>query len=166
MARLRQDMAAAIRATISGRGSADPEVSELFDFHAPALILKAITGNEGDEGLPDLPMRRRAVHIALDFLDEHDHLPLTVSELCRRAEVSAPSLYRGFMERFGIGPKQYLHARRLEGARDELGSAPPEVRVVDVATHWGFWHRGRFAADYRRQFGELPSRTLHGVKTS
>jgi hypothetical protein len=40
----------------------------------------------------------------------------------------------------------------------------PAVTVVcpgcDVANNWGFWYMGRFAADYRRQFGELPSVTL------
>lgn len=166
LARLRQGLAAAVHAARARNGLADPAAIEFFDFHAPALILQAITGNDGDGGVPELPLRRRAVHTALDFLDAHDHLPLTVSELCRRAGVSAPSLYRGFMERFGIGTKQYLHVRRLAGVRRELRSAPPEARVVDAANRWGFWHMGRFAANYRRQFAELPSRTLHSVKAS
>jgi AraC-like DNA-binding protein len=164
--RLRHEMAAAIRGARAGHGFADPEASEFLDFLAPALILKTITGNDGGDGVPELPLRRRAADAAVEFLDAHDHLPLTVSELCRRAGVSAPSLYRGFMERFGIGPKQYLHVRRLAGARRALRSAPPDARVVDIANGWGFWHMGRFAAEYRRQFGELPSRTLHGVKAS
>jgi AraC family ethanolamine operon transcriptional activator len=33
-------------------------------------------------------------------------------------------------------------------------------RIADVANRWGFWHMGQFAADYRRQFGELPSETV------
>jgi len=32
--------------------------------------------------------------------------------------------------------------------------------VTDVANSWGFWHMGQFAADFRRQFGELPSETV------
>jgi AraC family transcriptional regulator, ethanolamine operon transcriptional activator len=32
--------------------------------------------------------------------------------------------------------------------------------IGDIANTWGFWHMGQFAADYRRQFGELPSETL------
>jgi len=30
---------------------------------------------------------------------------------------------------------------------------------ADVAWRWAFWHQSRFAADYRRLFGELPSET-------
>jgi len=36
--------------------------------------------------------------------------------------------------------------------------------VQEAAAGWGFWHLSELAADYRRQFGELPSQTLktHG----
>jgi len=36
------------------------------------------------------------------------------------------------------------------------GAAP----VAEVAARHGFLHAGRFAADYRRRFGESPSQTL------
>ncbi|MFV2073945.1 MAG: helix-turn-helix domain-containing protein, partial [Thermoanaerobaculales bacterium] len=45
-------------------------------------------------------------------------------------------------------------------ARRALRSATQPTLVTDVANSWGFWHMGQFAADYRRQFGELPSETL------
>ena len=35
------------------------------------------------------------------------------------------------------------------------------VTIQDIASHWGFWHLGQFAQDYRHLFGELPSDTLH-----
>jgi AraC-like DNA-binding protein len=44
----------------------------------------------------------------------------------------------------------------LRGLRD----AAKGVTVQDVAAHWGFWHLGQFAQDYKRLFGELPSTTL------
>ena len=37
---------------------------------------------------------------------------------------------------------------------------PSETKIINIANHWGFWHIGKFAADYRRKFGELPSETL------
>jgi len=65
------------------------------------------------------------------------------------------------MERFGVPPKAYLHAIRLNGARRELWHADPQKdKIADVVNHWGFWHMGKFARDYRRHFDELPSHTL------
>jgi len=52
---------------------------------------------------------------------------------------------------------------RLNGVKRELRRGQGES-VQDVAARWGFWHHGEFAAAYRRQFGELPSQTLGGVK--
>ena len=32
--------------------------------------------------------------------------------------------------------------------------------IRDIANRYGFWHMGQFAADYKKLFGELPSKTL------
>jgi AraC family ethanolamine operon transcriptional activator len=53
-----------------------------------------------------------------------------------------------------------MQAKRLATVRHKLIKAGPDTLVNDVANRWGFWHMGRFASDYRRQFGELPSETL------
>jgi AraC-like DNA-binding protein len=34
------------------------------------------------------------------------------------------------------------------------------VSVAEVAARWGFSHLGRFAAAYRKRYGESPSHTL------
>ena len=56
-------------------------------------------------------------------------------------------------------PKEYLQAARLDGVRKELQRKGASAKIADVATRREFWHMGQFAADYRRQFGELPSET-------
>ena len=57
-------------------------------------------------------------------------------------------------------PKAYLKAVRLDGVRDELKKACPNEKIINIAGRWGFWHPGQFAADYNKQFGELPTATL------
>ncbi|WP_415858950.1 helix-turn-helix domain-containing protein [Agromyces laixinhei] len=37
---------------------------------------------------------------------------------------------------------------------------PNEGSVSEIARRWGFVNLGRFAAAYRREFGENPSETL------
>jgi AraC family ethanolamine operon transcriptional activator len=83
----------------------------------------------------------------------------TVAELSRLSGASDRTLRRGFRERFETSPKAYLQAQRLIGVRRRLRATGAEVPISDIANEWGFWHMGQFAADYRRQFSELPSET-------
>jgi hypothetical protein len=55
--------------------------------------------------------------------------------------------------------------RRLHQVREALRNAEPdELTVTSVAAQYGFWQFGRFAGQYRRLFGELPSDTLSHKK--
>ena len=94
---------------------------------------------------------------ALDYIEAHPDDALTVRDLCLAAGVAQRTLEYAFREHFGVTPKTYLRATRLNGVRRELMRAPPRTKIADVANRWGFWHMGQFAADYRRHFGELPS---------
>ena len=94
----------------------------------------------------------------------HDHarsLP-TIADLSRFAGVSARTLQQRFRESEGCGPIEYLRRVRLEGARHEMKTAEPGRTVSEIATDWGFFHLGRFSAEYKIAFGELPSSTRAG----
>jgi AraC-like DNA-binding protein len=98
---------------------------------------------------------------ALGLIDRVEPSLFSVKDLAQVAGCSPRTLRRVFNERFGVGPKSYLLARRLTGVRRELrGADPSRTTVADIANRWGFWHMGQFAADYRVFFGELPSTTL------
>ena len=87
--------------------------------------------------------------------------PVTVESLCQVAKTNQRPLHRAFQENCGVSPKAYLQAYRLNGTRKLLRRSTPQSDTVGAAANrWGFWHMGQFAADYRRQFGELPSATL------
>ena len=50
--------------------------------------------------------------------------------------------------------------RGPDRCRHDLQNAMPGESVTDIAERWNFNHLGRFSADYRARFGELPSATL------
>jgi AraC-like DNA-binding protein len=52
----------------------------------------------------------------------------------------------------------YVRNARLDSIRGELRSSDETVGVI--AYRWGITHLGRFAADYRGRFHELPSETV------
>jgi AraC-like DNA-binding protein len=90
----------------------------------------------------------------------------TTASLAARIGVTDRTLLRAFRETYGVPPKQYLMLRELHGVRRVLRTgAPLEETVADVLSRHGIWEFGRFAARYRRQFGELPSETLRRSRT-
>lgn len=87
--------------------------------------------------------------------------PITRTELCEVADLNVRTLTRGFEHRYGLGPIAFTRARRLEATyRALLAAEPDSASVTDIAYDHGFAHLGRFAIEYRRAFGELPSTTL------
>lgn len=109
--------------------------------------------------------RRRLVENAVHLARRNAGEIASVEDLCRISGASKRTLRRGFQERFGTTPKAYLQAQRLIGARRQLRATDPSTSISDIANELGFWHLGQFAADYRRQFGELPSQTVRRATT-
>lgn len=158
--RLRAQFALAFQRA-SRRGSDGPlEASSLLGTGAAESILRLIARSSGERPRSVQPARRSALRRALEVLEAPENFPITVAQLCAMVGVSAPSLYRAFREELGVSPKQYIQSRVLSAVRSELVAATPGTQINDIANAWGIWHMGKFAADYRNMFGELPSETL------
>jgi AraC-like DNA-binding protein len=113
-------------------------------------------------------MKRRArirppqiVHRLDEFLQAHFDEPIYMSQLCDVTGVSERSLRNACYAVCGTSPKRYLTRRRMEAVRKALADAQPgEATVTRIATDYGFFELGRFAAVYSSLFGERPSQTL------
>ena len=108
----------------------------------------------------------RCVAAARDFIHAQAALAPRVSEIAAAAGVSVRALARGFERHLGVSPWTYQLNHRLDRVHERLTRAAARpTTVTAVATDWGFTHLGAFAAQYRRRFGQSPSRTLarHGV---
>lgn len=124
-------------------------------------MVGAVVGKMVEPRPANRSRRHAAVRLAAAYLEQHAHEAPTVSHLCQLTGVSDRTLEYGFKELFGITPKLYTLALRLNGFRNALRNAvPATTAIADLANDWGFWHMGQLAADYRRMFGELPSTTL------
>ena len=104
---------------------------------------------------------RRVARRAQEYIEENYTYTIRMEDLCRFTGVSLRSLQRCFAEYFQVSPSEFIRARRLDAARqDLLAAASPNQTVTSVALASGFTHLGRFSVDYREHFGELPRETL------
>jgi AraC-like DNA-binding protein len=89
-----------------------------------------------------------------------DRMPSLV-EVCTSLDIPERTLRKFCQQHLGMGPTVYLRLRRMNSVRRALSMAhPPGSTVMGLARRHGFTELGRFAATYRRLFGELPSATL------
>ncbi len=106
------------------------------------------------------PAAPRHVVRAVDYIRAHADLPITIADLAGAAGVSARTLHEGFRRFRGSAPMAFLKSVRLERVRADLKAAAPGASVTSIAHRWGVIHLGRFAQEYRKRFGELPSETF------
>lgn len=95
----------------------------------------------------------------IEHIDQHQKELIRLEDLCAHAGVSARTLQYAFKRKFQMTPKQYMQACRLDGVRKAIRKQP-SASISQLASEWGFWHMGQFAADYRKLFGVRPSESL------
>ncbi len=102
----------------------------------------------------------RHVRRALAYIEQNLREDISIEQVIEVSAVSARALYTGFERFVGTPPQLYIRNRRLDGVHDDLIQASAPTTVSELAMDWGFTHFGRFSAEYRRRFDELPSETL------
>jgi transcriptional regulator GlxA family with amidase domain len=101
------------------------------------------------------------VRRAVAYIDDNVDAPIRIEDVAQAARLSVRGLQGAFQRHLGTTPGRALRAARLSAARTDLLAADPAVdSVTAIARRYGFYHLGRFAAEYRAQYGELPSATL------
>lgn len=112
------------------------------------------------DGLSNRLLLPRCVRRALDAIHANVGRSWTVMELAAVAGVSGRTLQRQFLAFLGKTPRAVVRDIGFERARRELLRGAPGAKVTDIALRSGFPHCGRFSVEYRRRYGETPSRTL------
>ena len=101
------------------------------------------------------------VERALSYLDAHDlGEDDTVAHLVEELRCGRRTLELAFRNVLGCSPRQYWMALRLNSVRRYLVRQGAGITVTEAAQREGFMHLGRFASQYYRLYGELPSTTL------
>jgi len=108
--------------------------------------------------------RQTVVGRAEAYIRAHCEASIPLARLCAVTGVSERGLRNAFYQVHGISPKRWMLAQRLMETQIALrASRGAATTVTEVATEHGFYQLGRFAAVYKKTFGEAPSETLQGA---
>jgi AraC family ethanolamine operon transcriptional activator len=89
----------------------------------------------------------------------------SIAEMAQALGVGRRTLEQVFRDYVGLSPARYVAVLRLNAMRRELlHGSEDNLRVSELAERHGVVHLGRFAADYRQMFGELPYQTLRQAR--
>lgn len=146
----------------------DPKAVRLLRDAVLLAWIEAIPERVEITDLRTLQARRRLVDRACELVLGAPDQALSLLQVCQHVAASPRQLDLAFRDVLDTTPARYLKVARLNGVRRLLrqqaqltaDTGTPAATVADLAARWGFWHLGAFAADYRQQFGELPSGTL------
>lgn len=139
----------------------NPQYLNLLEHELAGRLVRLLAGQILPLSRNAIRKRDLALQSAESYLYESSHRLVTIPELCEVCNVSQRTLEYAFRERYGMTPKAYSLAYRLNNVRKHLRAADPdEEKVSEIAQDHGFWHMGQFSVSYRRLFAELPSETL------
>lgn len=113
---------------------------------------------------PAVTVLPRHIKLAEDYMRAHLDAPITNEMLAELTGVSVRTLHGGFRKFRGSSPMRYLRELRMHQVREALLDTQQPRSVTELAMRWGFAELGRFSAEYRKCFGELPSCTLRQAR--
>lgn len=91
---------------------------------------------------------------AIEYINEHLHRNLTLTEIAVEMEMSQYYFCRLFKQSIGMTPHQYLIQQRVERSKQLLKQ--PEQKIVDIASQCGFANPSHFSKCFRRWTGISP----------
>ena len=85
----------------------------------------------------------------------------SISDIAQECNISQRLLFQTFKDHYGITPKSYLLALRLNLIRKELIDMDNEkTNISSIIEKYTFFNASTFTQSYKQMFGELPSQTL------
>lgn len=159
---LRQQLQCLFRIARNSAESLPPETIEMYVRDGLlSLLVQAIAGES--KSLLSKPVLTKGELDALERLesciDRWQINPTDDLKLKSIKDLNLRMIERAMRKAYRMTPNRWLQLVRLNAAyRDILHGS--RTSVIKVSERWGFGHAGRFAMDYKKVFGESPSRTL------
>jgi len=136
------------------------EAQRALEQSLTAAMVACLAGRIDDGHGYGWHRHQQIMRLFKEWLDANIGRPVYIQDICSALDVSAPTLRRCCEEHLGMSPMRYLWLWRMNLVRQQLQQLDSSTSVTATAMNFGFWHLGRFAAEYRSLFGEAPRVTL------
>ena len=127
---------------------------DLMTIALPELLLKSIANRAGEPPKHQTTSREIVFGNSLAYIHRHLDQEITTSNICSVVEISERSLRYIFKEIIRLSPLKYVKFIKLNKARQDIRNAKKNMDIGTISGKWGFSHSGRFAAAYKKLFGE------------
>lgn len=161
-----QKMDAAFERARGGNGSSGNTIHKqhFFSFIIDGLQQVIDAGLSAMDAKALKPARRSGlVKMGIDFVYANIRNDISAYDMAKALGVSYRVLSYAFRDSLGVSPYQYILTEKLHGVRRELKSE--SASVIQSCVSFGFETPSRFARQYKRLFGELPSQTRANHRT-
>ena len=163
-------VAGELLAALSDAGSEEERgvIADMIEVRTDGLLAEGLGGNGHDaSAAPRVPRYDLAVAALAEIEASSETGRASLAEIATDLGVSSRAVEQAFKSAYGVSPRRYSLALRLEATRRALSvPAARPINVSRAALENGFGNLGRFSAQYRRQFGERPSDTLRAARTA
>ena len=149
---------------VNGSPGAAVQRGQFFDFimHGLQQVVDAGLSAGGSHELK-LTRRPELIKKAIDFIAADPGTDLSLDDMTQALGISYRVLNYAFRDTLGLSPYQYLLTEKLHAVRRQLKSS--DISVTEACLSHGFNTPSRFANQYFRLFGELPSVTRRSAQT-
>ena len=120
------------------------------------LLLSPLGHRVAQIGLQESHMSR--ISRAIEWIRTHYAQPMLVDDLAAMVHMSNSAFHQHFKTITAMTPLQYQKALRLQHARQLMLSA--NLDATQAAIHVGYASPSQFSREYRRLFGEAPTRDV------
>ncbi|MCO8277448.1 AraC family transcriptional regulator [Actinoplanes sp. TRM 88003] len=130
------------------------------------ILWRLVTGEQGAAvrqlGLTGSSVTQVAQ--AVRWIRDHYRESFRIDDLARRSGLSVSAFHRHFQAVTAMSPIQFQKRIRLQEARLMLAARPDDV--TGVSHRVGYDSPSQFSREYRRQFGEPPSRDAARLRSA
>lgn len=117
-------------------------------------------------GAGRLKLRQADCRFVLDYIDQHLHRSMQLTELASLVGMSPFAFARAFKAGTGVAPHRYIVSKRIEAAKALLRDS--DEPLVNVAVRCGFASQSHFSDVFHRSVGFTPRayRRISGRRVS